>query len=77
MILGTLLFIFAASAVYWTSNMLGKVAFQNKIINYSKLINKFYGHRQVVVYEFMNLITNFGGIIVYQQVSNFDFKFSI
>ncbi len=68
-VLGSLLFILASFFVYWTLNLLTKVAFKDNKLNYSLLIYKYFGQNQVIIYEIMNLIANFGGIIVYQQIS--------
>lgn len=68
-VLGILLFILASFFVYWTLCLLTKVAFKENKLNYSLLIYKYFGKTQVIIYEIMNLIANFGGIIVYQQIS--------
>lgn len=69
LILGSLLFIISSYSVYWTMSLLVKVAYDNKILNYSKLINKFYGKEAVLIYELFNLFANLGGMIIYQQIS--------
>jgi amino acid permease len=76
-ILGTILFLAASASVYWTLKLLIKVAYKENNFSYSFLLNKYYGQNQVFLYELMNLIANFGGMIVYQQISNFTNKFKI
>lgn len=65
-----MLYLIAAVCVYWTLNLLKNVAFKDNLLNYSYLINKYFGNRQVIVYEVVNLVANIGGMIVYQQISN-------
>ena len=69
LILGFMLFFFASSSVFWTLKMLIKVALKNKSLNYSKIIEIYFGNFHTLFYEFMNLSSNLGSIIIYQQIS--------
>jgi amino acid permease len=68
--LGLVLYFLAAYSVYWTLGLLTKTAYKHGILDYSKLINLYYGSKGVMIYEIMNLISNLGAIVVYQQISN-------
>jgi amino acid permease len=67
--LGLVLYFLAAYSVYWTLNLLTKTAYKHNVLDYSKLINIYYGSRGVMLYEIMNLLSNLGAIVVYQQIS--------
>jgi amino acid permease len=69
--LGFLLFALASFCSLWTMMLLNEVAFRDGIIDYSQLISKYFGQKQVILYEIMNLISNFGAIIIYQQISKY------
>lgn len=70
-ILGILVFLIASFCVYWTTQLLVEVAFNEKIIDYSELIEKLYGRKHKITYDVINLLVNFGSIVVYQQISIF------
>jgi hypothetical protein len=67
--LGLALYLLASYCVYLTMGLLTKTAYRHNILSYSKLINLFYGYQGVLVYEIMNLLSNIGTMIVYQQIS--------
>jgi hypothetical protein len=69
LILGLIIFLICSATVLYTTKILLKTAYRHDILNYSKLINIFYGNRGVLIYEIMNLLANMGTIIVYQQIS--------
>jgi amino acid permease len=72
LVLGVGLYFLASYSVYITLNLLTKTAYKHNILSYSKLIDFHYGSRGVMLYELMNLLSNLGSIVVYQQISNFN-----
>jgi len=69
LVLGFLLFFFASYSVLWTLRMLIKVAIKNNSLDYSNLIEIYFGKNQTFFYQVMNLSSNLGTIIIYQQIS--------
>jgi amino acid permease len=75
-ILGFLLFLISAKLVYMTMGLIIKVGYKHNILDYTSLVHKFFGPKIVMLTSVFNLISNFGGIVVYQQIiTNFFISF--
>jgi amino acid permease len=72
-VLGLAIYLLASYSVYITLGLLTKTAYKHNILSYSKLISFHYGQKGVMMYELMNLLSNIGSIIVYQQISKYIF----
>jgi hypothetical protein len=73
LILTIIIFITAAFLIYTTLNLLCDAAYKCETIDYLSLVNKCFGPKIMTLTSLANLITNFGSVIVYQQISIFIF----
>lgn len=64
------LFFISAACIYYTLILLIESAYHFEIIDYLNLVEYTYGKTLLIITTIANLISNYGSIIVYQQISN-------
>ena len=69
LVLTIIIFITAAFLIYTTLNLLCDSAYKCDTIDYLSLVNICFGSKIMTFTSFANLLSNFGSIIVYQQIS--------
>ena len=74
LVLTLIIFIISAYLVFTTLNLLCDCAFDNNTIDYLSLVNDIFGSKAMTLTTLVNLISNFGAIIVYQQIGRLRFK---
>lgn len=72
--LSLIIYLISAYLVYATLNLLCDCAFESNRIDYLNLVCDTFGYKVMTFTTLANLISNFGAIIVYQQISKISIK---